>query len=101
MLPGFLTSHERDESTTLFRDMKKRAEKKRRPNFLPPACKRGVLVLVMMEPLVYLLVTTTTTTLTSDYKIVQVQDLKILIFGKKGHRNLCIFAWRWRKCLHI
>ena len=45
-------------------------------------------MLVMMEPLVYLLVTTTTTTLTSDYKIVQVQvqvqDLKILIFGKKA-----------------
>ena len=41
-LPGFPPSHERDESTALLHDLKKKEqERSRRPNFLLSACKKG------------------------------------------------------------
>ena len=56
VLPGFLPSHERDESTVLFRDLKKKEQgRSRHPNFLLSSYKTNMQV--TMEPLVYLLVT--------------------------------------------
>jgi len=57
--PGFVASHERDESTALFLDVKKKEQGRgQRRGFPLTARKKGAPMI--MEPLVYLSVTATT-----------------------------------------
>ena len=86
--PGFLPSHERDESTALFRDMKKKSREEaedRDFSFLRPRTKKGAPMI--MEPLVYLLVTATTLTSRLDYLHQAMATLHVVYDSKYKYFN--------------